>query len=282
LQKNKMASGKTFQLSAHQLQAGSGKHNVDIEMTTKDYKKLVQNVGKNKGFRFTADKIVGSGFFKDIGKVIAKKVAPVLLDKIGEKTGQKGLTNALKGSVDGVVDFSADRISGGKMQKGSEEMKQHMARLRSMRKGKGVADAIDGGDIASDFRNFGRKVKRGFTKTFNPALGRKIKRALTSDVAKDIYKGVADIGIGAAGAFTGRPILASIGARAANAAIDGLGIVKGKPNTMVQGGTLLNGVPHVQIRKGKGFNSVSGVHYGEGVHGGSFKSPTSGGSFLSA
>jgi hypothetical protein len=261
-QKNKMASGKTFQLSAHQLQAGSGKHNVDIEMTSKNYKTLIKNVAKNKGFRFTADKIVGSGFFKDIGKVIAKKVAPVLLDKIGEKTGQKGLTNALKGSVDGVVDFSADRISGGKLQKGSPEMREKMALLRSMRKGKGVADEIDGGDIAGDFRNFGRKIKRGFNKTFNPALGRDIKRVLTSGVAKDIYKGVADIGIGAAGAFTGRPIF-------------GLGIVKVKKNTMVQGGTLVNGVPHVQIR-GKGFNSKDGTHYG-----GSFR-PSYGGSFLSA
>ena len=118
-QKNKMQGGKTFQLSNIQLQAGSGKHAVDIEMSTKNYKTLVKNVGKNKGYRFTADKIVGSGFFKDIGKMVAKKVAPKILDKIGEKTGQKGITNALKGSVDGLVDVGADKISGGKMKKGS-------------------------------------------------------------------------------------------------------------------------------------------------------------------
>jgi hypothetical protein len=86
-QKNKLQSGKTFQLSATALQAGSEKHNVDIEMNTKDYKQLVKNVGNNKWYRFTADKVMGSGFFKDIGKVIAKKVAPKILDKIGEKTG---------------------------------------------------------------------------------------------------------------------------------------------------------------------------------------------------
>jgi thymidine kinase len=68
-QKNKMASGKTFQLSASQLQAGSGKHAVDIEMSTKNYKILVKNVGKNKGYRFTSDKVInGSGLFKDIEK----------------------------------------------------------------------------------------------------------------------------------------------------------------------------------------------------------------------
>jgi hypothetical protein len=65
-QKKKMNAQMTFQLSASQLQAGSGKHPVDIEMTTKNYKTLVRNVGKNKGYRFTADKIVvnGSGFYR--------------------------------------------------------------------------------------------------------------------------------------------------------------------------------------------------------------------------
>jgi hypothetical protein len=48
-------SGKTFQLSASALQAGSGKHNVDIELATKDYNKLKKNVSNNKGFRFTPD-----------------------------------------------------------------------------------------------------------------------------------------------------------------------------------------------------------------------------------
>ena len=110
-QKNKMSSGKTFQLSATQLQAGSGKYPVDIEMTTKNYKTLVKNVGKNKGYRFTSDKIIGgAGFFKDISKLVAKKVAPKILDKIGESTGQSGLANALKGSVDGLVDLGADKI----------------------------------------------------------------------------------------------------------------------------------------------------------------------------
>jgi hypothetical protein len=49
-----------------------------------------------------------------------------------------------------LIDFGADKISGGKMQKGSPEMREHMARLRSMRKSKGkgmtdnMVDEIDG------------------------------------------------------------------------------------------------------------------------------------------
>jgi hypothetical protein len=72
-QKNKLQSGKTFQLSASALQAGSGKHHVDIEMSTKDYKQLVKNVGNNKGYRFSADKVMGSGFLGDLAKNQVKR-----------------------------------------------------------------------------------------------------------------------------------------------------------------------------------------------------------------
>jgi hypothetical protein len=104
---------------------------------------------------------------------------------VGEKTGQKGITNALKGSVDGLVDVGADKITGGKMKKGSPEMAVHMARLRGMRKGKGMQREIDGGNVFDDIRN-------GFNRSFNPKLGREIKQAFTSKPAREIYKGLAD------------------------------------------------------------------------------------------
>jgi hypothetical protein len=284
-QKNKLQSGKTFQLSASALQAGSGKHNVDIEMSTKDYKQLVKNVGNNKGYRFTADKVMGSGFFKDIGKVIAKKVVPKILDKIGEKTGKKGLTDALKGSVDGLVDVGADRISGGKLVKGSQAMKDHMAKLRNMRKGKGVKseEEIEGSGILDD-------IKNGWNRTFNPKLGRKIKKAFTSKPAREVYKGLANVGLKIGSSFTGLPLgLAEgeIDRQIDEASVGGKRYAK--KNTMIQGGTLVKGVPYPQIRhggimkkvsgkvSGKGFTSKNGTHYG-----GSFASPVSGGSFASA
>jgi hypothetical protein len=267
-QKNKMASGKTFQLSASQLQAGAGKHPVDIEMTTKNYKALIKNVSKNKGFRFTSDKIVGSGFFKDIGKAVAKKVAPIALDYIGKKTGQKGITNALKGSVDGLVDVGADKITGGRMKKGSPEMAAHMARLRGMRKGKGIEsedEIIEGEGILDDIRN-------GWNRTFNPKLGRKIKKAFTSKPAREVYKGLANVGLKIGSSFTGLPLGLAQGE--IDRQIDGASIRK-RSNVMVVGGTLVNGVPRVQVR-GKGFTGAGGTKFG-----GSFRSPTSGGSFSS-
>jgi hypothetical protein len=264
-QKNKMNSGKTFQLSASQLQAGSGKHAVDIEMTTNNYKTLVRNVGKNKGYRFTADKVInGGGFFGDIAKSVGKKVAKTVaekgLDYIGEKTGQSGITNALKNSVDGLVDVGADKITGGKLTKGSQAMKDHMAKLRSMRKGKGM---VTGGNVFDDIRN-------GFNRTFNPKLGREIKDAFTSKPAREVYKGLANAGLKIGSSFTGLPL--GLAQDEIDKQIDGASI-KRRSNIMVKGGTLVGGVPVVQIR-GKGFRGANGTQFG-----GSFKS--AGGSFSS-
>jgi hypothetical protein len=274
-QKKKFEKGETFQLSASQLQSGTGKFHVEIEMTSKNHKELLRNVSKNKGYRFTNAKIVGGSLLADIaksvaktvGKKVAKKVAEKGLDFIGEKSGQSGITNALKKSVDGLVDVGADKISGGKMQKGSVEMKEHMARLRGMRKGKGMTDSmVEGEGIFDD-------IKNGWNRTFNPKLGREIKKAFTSKPAREVYKGLANVGLKIGSSFTGLPL--DIAGDEINRQIDGASIKK-RSNVMVMGGTLVRGIPQVQIR-GKGFNSKSGTHYG-----GSFKSPSSGGSFASA
>jgi hypothetical protein len=289
-QKNKMQGGKTFQLSASALQAGSGKHAVEIQMTSKNHKALLKNVSKGKGYRFSADKIEGAGFFGDLAKKAGKKVAKAVAEKALDKIGQSGITNALKGSVDGLVDVGADKISkkvsGGKLQKGSPEMRERMAKLRGMRKGKGMDMdmEMEGGNIFDDIRN-------GFNRTFNPKLGRKIKDAFTSKPAREVYKGLANAGLRIGSTFSGLPLGLAQGE--IDRQIDGASI-KGKrfakKNLMVEGGTLKDGVPHVmrmgnnpQIRHGgimkkvgKGFTSAKGTHYG-----GSFMSPTSGGSFTS-
>jgi hypothetical protein len=263
-QKNKFQSGKTFQLSATQLNAGTGKFHVEIEMTKKNHRELLRNVSKNKGYRFTSEKIVGAGFFGDIAKSVGKKVAKTVaekgLDYIGEKTGQSGITNALKNSVDGLVDVGADKITGGKLTKGSQAMKDHMAKLRSMRKGKGM---VTGGNVFDDIRN-------GFNRTFNPKLGREIKDAFTSGPAREVYKGLADGALKIGSSFTGLPLGLAQGE--INRQIDGASI-KRRSNIMVKGGSLVGGVPVVQIR-GKGFRGANGTQFG-----GSFKS--AGGSFSS-
>jgi hypothetical protein len=281
-QKNKMQGGKTFQLSASALQSGSGKHAVEIQMTPKNHKALLKNVSKGKGYRFSADKIEGAGFFgdiaKSIGKKVAKKVADKGLDYIGERTGQSGITNALKGSVDGLVDVGINKVSGGKLVKGSPEMKAHMARIRGMRKG---GSMVVGGNVFDDIRN-------GFNRTFNPKLGREIKDAFTSKPAREIYKNLANGALRIGSSFTGLPLGLAQGE--IDKQIDGASVGGkryAKKNTLVVGGTLRDGVPSVQIRRhggvmmkmpkqvsGKGFSSKNGTKYG-----GSFKAL--GGSMMS-
>jgi hypothetical protein len=271
-----MQGGKPFQLSSTQLQADSGKHAVEIQLTAKNHKTLLKNVASGKGYRFSPDKIEGAGFFGDLakkaGKKVAKAVAEKALDKIGEKTGQSGITNALKGSVDGLVDVGADKISkkvsGGKLAKGSPEMKARMAKLRGMRKGKGMQEEIEGEGILDDIRN-------GWNRTFNPKLGRKIKDAFTSKPAREIYKGLSRGALALGSSFSGLPLGLAQGE--IDRQIDGASI-KGKrfakKNLMVEGGTLVKGVAYPQIRhggimrkvSGKGFTSSQGTHYG-----GSFK-----------
>jgi hypothetical protein len=283
-----MQGGKPFQLSSTQLQADSGKHAVEIQLTAKNHKTLLKNVASGKGYRFSPDKIEGAGFFGDVakkaGKALANKGAEKALDYVGERTGESGITNALKNSVDGLVDVGVDKISrkvsGGKLQKGSPEMKAHMQRLRNMRKGKGMDMdmEMEGGNIFDDIRN-------GFNRTFNPKLGRKIKDAFTSKPAREVYKGLANAGLKIGSSFTGLPLGLAQGE--IDRQIDGASIKEkryAKKNTMVVGGTLVKGVAYPQIRHGgimkkvgKGFTSAKGTHYG-----GSFASPTSGGSFSSA
>jgi hypothetical protein len=120
-------------------------------------------------------------------------------------------------------------------------MAAHMARLRGMRKGKGMHTEIEGGNVFDD-------IKNGWNRTFNPKLGRKIKQAFTSKPAIEIYKGLANAGLKIGSSFTGLPLGLAEGG--IDRQIDGDSI-KRRSNVMVKGGTLVAGVPQVQIR-GKG------------------------------
>jgi hypothetical protein len=120
-QKYKINKGQMFQLSASQLQAGVGKHPGVIKLSAKDYKKLISNASKNKGFCFTPSTIVGHGFFGNIAKSVLKSVAPKAIDFIGDKTGTRGLTGALKPSAKGLIDLGVNQISGGRLQREAQQ-----------------------------------------------------------------------------------------------------------------------------------------------------------------
>jgi hypothetical protein len=117
------------------------------------------------------------------------------------------------------------------MTKGSPAMKDHMARLRGMRKGKGMQKEIEGNGV---FEDLGRKIKRGFNKTFNLKLGREIKDAFTGSEARSVYKNLANAGLRIGSSFTGLPLSLAQGE------IDRLiygSSIKRRSNVMVVGGT---------------------------------------------
>jgi hypothetical protein len=275
-QKNKLSKGQTFQLSNQQLQAGEGKHMVEIELPSKEYQKLVKNVSLQKGYRFTPNVVVGHGFFGNIAKSVLKSVAPTVIDYVGDKTKTRGLTDAIvKPIANNVIDLGVNQVSGGRLMKGSPEMKERMAMLRGMRKGAGHKMKMDmgmdmvGGNVFDDIRN-------GFNRTFTPALGKDIQKSLTSPIAKNVYKTVADASLGALGTATGTPILSGIASQGINALIDGANIRRRKSNKnmMIQGSSLINGVPpSIQM------NHIMNPVPIRDIGGGSFLS--AGGSFLS-
>jgi hypothetical protein len=247
------------------------KHSVEIEISKQDYQKVLTNISKNKGFRFTPNVIVGPGFFGTIPEKVLKSVAPKAIDYIGDKTGTHGLTEAIKPSANGLIDLGVNQISGGRLQKGSPVIKESMAMLRGMRKGghkKMNMDMIEGANIFTD-------IKNGFNRTFTPKLGRDLVKVLKSPVAKDIYNWIIDVAATTIGVATGTPILSGIAAQGANKLIDGMSIKRRKSmkHTMVGGGSLVNGVPRIQM------NHVMNKVPIKDIAGGSFLS--AGGSFLS-
>ena len=110
--------------------------------------------------------------------------------------------------------------------------------MASIRKGKGCQK--NGANI---FDDIGNKLKE----TFNPDLGRKIKDALTSNTAKDVYKGIANAVIPIISSEN--PVLGQIAKVGIDSAL-GSGLKKKtikKRGVMIKtsGSTLIGGVPQV-------------------------------------
>ena len=272
-QKSKYIKKLPFQMTAKQCMSKEGKHHLCVNLDKKKYNEFLKKVSKNKGMRFSKDVFQeGSGLLKDMMKGVAKGVAPILIDKIGDKTGTRGITDSLlKPNSDKLIDkaigsgFELDQmrpavmprkrlprsneikfavmpeINGQSVKKkrlikGSEEAKAFMASIRQ-KKGKGVK--CDGSGV---FEDFGRKIKD----TFNPNLGRKIKDALTSNTAKKVYKGLADIAIPIIATASGQPMLGQVAKIGVDSVLGGT-LQKKRKTTNIKSNTstLINGVPQL-------------------------------------
>ena len=270
-QKSKFMKKKAFQMTADQCSSGPKKnhHHLCAVLSKKEYNNLLKNTSHKKGTRFSEDKFMeGTGFFKDVFKGIAKGVAPVLIDKVGDVTGTRSLTDSLlKPNSDKIIDLVGSGIQIDQMKNAvmprDKFLRSNEMRLAVMpnqevgsglkKKGRFVKGSIEakefmlsirkrkGGNI---FDDIGKKLKE----TFNPDLGRKIKDALTSDTAKKVYKGISDVAIPIIASSTGNPILGQIAKVGVDAAL-GSGLKKKTTKRgltiKTSGSTLIGGVPQV-------------------------------------
>jgi hypothetical protein len=98
-QKRNFEQGKSFQLSRQQLEATTGKHHVEIEISHQHYKKLLQNVKHNKGFRFTPQIVKGGSILSSLKKA-AKSVGKFVVHNVPKDTLKAGLSSlAMAGST---------------------------------------------------------------------------------------------------------------------------------------------------------------------------------------
>lgn len=65
-QLRKLHTGHAFQLSASQLHAGDGRHQVAIQLSKSHYNRLLKNVERDKGFRFTPAIIQGGALWDSV------------------------------------------------------------------------------------------------------------------------------------------------------------------------------------------------------------------------
>ena len=153
----KMDNQKPFQVSFQQLNGNKpADHHVQIYLDKKEHTKLQRNLRSKKGFRFGPQKILGHGLF-DSGLSLLKKAASnKMVQGIAKQALNKGLQmagNSNNGLIAGAANL-AKGATGGKMKKGSIEAKEHMARIRGMRK-------------TGDGFNFLKTMKKAFK---NPVL----------------------------------------------------------------------------------------------------------------
>ena len=96
-------------MTAGQCSSKSGKHHICAVLSKKDYNNLLKKTSRNKGMRFSKDTFLdGSGLFKDVMKGIAKGIAPIVIDKIGDVSNTRNLTDSLlKPNADKIIDFAA-------------------------------------------------------------------------------------------------------------------------------------------------------------------------------
>jgi len=335
----KYSKAHTFQLTNSQLQADSGKHQVDIHLGKKDYKKILTAIKNGKGYRFSHKNVVGGslwGSFKKglstIGNFVKNNVSKddvkSVLKQGVEMVAPDSVKDIAKRSVDKVVDYGYDDSNKGKslkehalslandlqpelqdagvqagqkiidkakeklqgdgikkFKKGSHKAKDHMARIRAMRKSKSVGGSISMDDGVRDRvpRSI-RPIKGSPEMKERMASLRAFRKTKGAGFWDDISSKLIHVGIPTlghlAGEVLGGPAGAMAGETLGNLAGDAIGNLTGRGlrnNFHTPYGKMVNGVPKPVISaeskeriRGKGYHSKQRSKSGFHIIGGSF------------
>jgi len=144
-QHKKLSQGKGVQISNHQLVNKHGEIPHEFNFDQKKMNRIHRNVVAGKGVRISGGDFLGT--LRNIGSRIASVAKPVLqvATPLLAKAAGNYLGGPLGGEVAGAVATEAVKGMGvGKFKKGSVEAREHMARIRGMRKtkGKGIFDTV--------------------------------------------------------------------------------------------------------------------------------------------
>jgi hypothetical protein len=177
-QNTKLKRNETIQLSYEALTQDNQKatHDAEIDVSDAVYKKVQSAIRRGKGIQIVqGEKEEGSIWKK--AKGFAQSKTGRAISKIGQRVGQKALDYSIDKGVPVAIKAGAAYLSGGSvLQKGSQEAKDKMARLRAMR----------GGGIGSSFKSLGKSI----SKVANSKVGHSIAKISTQAGKRAISVGL--------------------------------------------------------------------------------------------
>jgi hypothetical protein len=166
-QNTKLKRNETIQLSYAALTQDNSKatHDAEIDVSDAVYKKVQSAIRRGVGIRIVQGEYGGGSIRKKV-KGFAKSKTGRAIGKIGQRVGQKALDYSIDKGVPMAINAGASYLSGGYvLQKGSQEAKDKMARLRAMR---------DSG-IGKAFKSVGKSI----SKVANSKVGQSIAKIST-------------------------------------------------------------------------------------------------------
>jgi hypothetical protein len=208
-QNTKLKRNETIQLSYEALTQTNSKstHDAEIDVSDAVYKKVQSAIRRGKGIRIVQGEYEGGSIWKKT-KDFAKSKTGRAIGKIGQRVGQKALDYSIDKGVPMAINAGAAYLSGGSvsvsvLQKGSQEAKDKMARLRAMR----------GSGIGKAFKSVGKSI----SKVADSKVGHSIAKISTQAGKRAI-----SVGLPVAGTAIGSALGTAIGGPGFGTAVGGV------------------------------------------------------------